>query len=143
MTFNKKAALALSIVIGLFVFYITKSSQPHVSIRGHRVYIEIADTHKKREVGLMNRLSLESNKGMLFVYTQPQAIYIWMKNTHIPLDIVWINKHKEIIHIEKNTVPMSTEILAANTHAQYILEINAGLCDLYSFNKGDKVIINL
>jgi uncharacterized protein len=137
VAFNKKAALALSIVIGLFVFYSQRGVHSSISIRNHKFYVEVADTKEKREIGLLNIHSLDEDKGMIFIYTHPQPIYIWMKNTYVSLDILWVNQNKHIVHIEQHTKPLSTHILESLYEAQYILEINAGLCDKYKFSLGD------
>jgi uncharacterized protein len=139
MAFNKKATLTLSIVIGFFVYYTFPEKSPAVIINTHRIKIELANTPETRSLGLMNRQSLDINTGMLFTYNKEQFIRIWMKNTHIPLDIIWINKHKEIIHIEKETTPQSQTILSADNLAQYVLEVNAGISNIYAFEVGNKV----
>ena len=89
----------------------------------------------------MHRHYLPENQGMLFIYNHPRKIRMWMKNTKIPLDIIWISEKKTIQHIEKETTPLSKTILTAPSpiKSNYILEINAGLTTSNNIRIGDRV----
>ncbi len=103
--------------------------------------IELAKTPEERARGLMYREYLQENKGMLFIFTE-EAIYpFWMKNTLIPLDIIWINSNEEIIYIASNVLPCKEQCssINPNDNALYVLEVNANLSEKYNFNIGDKV----
>jgi hypothetical protein len=109
---------------------------------GAIIQAEIADTPLKRATGLMYRDHLDKNRGMLFVFGQPQAWGFWMKNTRIPLDMIWLNAQKRVIHIERQ-VPICTKtddscpLYKPNTDdAVYVLEIAAGLAEAYKIAKG-------
>jgi len=98
----------------------------------HCFSVEIADTNAKRERGLMFRASLEKNKGMLFVFEKEGDYPFWMKNTLIPLDIIWMDQSGQIVYASKNLQPCGgTDCPATDpeVNAKYVLEINAGLMD--------------
>ena len=102
--------------------------------------IEIADTDFDVQTGLMYRDSMENNQGMLFVFNDEKERYFYMKNTKIPLDIIYINSDKEIVSIQKNAKPFDESSLPSNAPAKYILEMNAGLVNQLSISIGDRVI---
>ncbi len=105
--------------------------------------VEKVNTPSEREKGLMFRYSLDENKGMLFVFENESIYSFWMKNTYIPLDMIWINEGKQVVFVFKNTTPCK-EICPPITplsNAKYVLEINAGLADKYDINIGDEARI--
>ncbi len=101
--------------------------------------IEIADTQEKRVRGLMYREHLGENQGMLFVFPQETYQAFWMKNTVIPLDMIFVNKNREIINIAKNTTPFSEQTYPSEKPAIYVIEVNAGFTDKYGIKPGDKI----
>lgn len=101
--------------------------------------IEIADDDYQTQTGLMYRNSMEKNQGMLFVFPDEQYHSFYMKNTKIPLDIIYIGADKKIVSIQKNAQPMDDSSLPSNAPAQYVLEINAGLSDAWNLEVGDKI----
>lgn len=101
--------------------------------------IEIADNDAKRMQGLMYRDSMSENKGMLFIFPDELERSFWMKNTIMPLDIIYINAGKQIITIQKNTAPYSEDSVPSNGPAKYVLEVNAGFCDRHSVKVGDHI----
>ena len=86
--------------------------------------VEIAKTAKEKEQGLMNRKHLDEDKGMLFVYDRPQTVGFWMKNTYVPLDIIFINEDQEVLSIYHGK-PM-TKTIAEEDGVKYVLEVNQG-----------------
>lgn len=103
--------------------------------------VEIADTNSERMVGLMDREYLKNETGMLFIFENEDIYPFWMKNTLIPLDIIWINSNLEVVHIERS-VPCVTDeciIYTPSEKAIYVLEINAGLADGNNISQGSKV----
>ncbi len=104
-----------------------------------RFDIEFARDDYERETGLMYRKTMQDNQAMLFIFKDEQPRYFWMKNTYIPLDIIYINAGKQIVSIAKNAQPMDETSLPSRLPAQYVLEIKAGLSDEYALQKGDKV----
>ncbi len=101
--------------------------------------IEIADTDFDIQTGLMYRNSMEKNQGMLFVFEDESERYFYMKNTKIPLDIIYVNNGKTIVSFQKNTKPFDETSLPSNAPAKYVLEINAGLVDSWNLKVGDSL----
>ncbi|WP_179345552.1 DUF192 domain-containing protein [Winogradskyella ursingii] len=104
--------------------------------------IEIADNEYETQTGLMYRTSMEQNQGMLFIFPDEQLRSFYMKNTKIPLDIIYIDEDKTIVSFQKNAQPMDESSLPSNVPAKYVLEINAGLADVWGFEVGDKIASN-
>jgi len=104
-----------------------------------QIDIEISDNDEERMRGLMDRLNLPENAGMLFIFPNEEPRSFWMKNTFISLDIIYINSKKEIVSIQKYTQPKSTYSIPSERPATYVLEVNAGFTDKYSIQPGDKI----
>ena len=84
--------------------------------------VEVAETEAQKLQGLQGRDSLGSDEGMLFIYEKPQDVAFWMKDTKIPLDIIFIDEDQEVISIAKGE-PMSEDLME-ETDVQYVLELN-------------------
>jgi len=113
-----------------------------VCIKENCFDVEIADTAKEREIGLMNREHLAKNSGMLFVFEKEDIYNFWMKNTLIPLDIIWIDGNNKIIFIKENAEPCKIEqceTFEPKQKAKYVLEINGGLADELGIEIGDEI----
>ena len=106
----------------------------------HNFNIEVATTREEQALGLMFRRSLPENAGMLFVYKRPQAAAMWMKNTLIPLDMVFIAPDGSVLRIETNTEPFSTAVIRSEGAVSAVLELNAGQADKIGLKRGDKVV---
>ena len=103
--------------------------------------VEIADTKEKREKGLMFRSVLEEGEGLLFVLPKPYFANIWMKNTVLSLDIIFISEDNIIVDLLKEALPLSEEIYSSRMKTKYILEINSGLIEKLGIVIGDEVHI--
>jgi uncharacterized membrane protein (UPF0127 family) len=118
-------------------------AQPQVSIESAKgevsFQVEIAATPEKREVGLMYRRELPPNRGMLFIFPAEKVNSFWMKNTPIPLDMIFISRERKIVGIVHDTVPFSLDGRSVTVPSQYVLEINGGLSRRYGFKAGDAV----
>ena len=101
--------------------------------------IEIADTDFEIQTGLMYRESMQNNQGMLFVFVDEENRFFYMKNTKIPLDLIYINSKKNIVGFQKNAKPFDETSLPSNAPAKYVLEINAGLIDQLKIAIGDRI----
>ena len=101
--------------------------------------IEIVDTEAEITTGLMYRRSMPVNAGMLFVFDRPEPRSFWMKNTHIPLDIIFIDDFQRIVTIQANTRPMSEASVPSSKPAQYVLEVNAGFCQQQGITEGSYI----
>lgn len=144
----------LFFVLVLSPFFSQKLTRGTVCIHTHCFEVQVAKTFWQKEKGLMFRESLEKNEGMLFVFEKEGNYPFWMKNTLIPLDMIWINQKKEIVFIKENALPCKNlfafekredenncPVIDPNTNAKYVLEINGGASEEMGFILGNKVII--
>ena len=102
-----------------------------------QIDIEIADNAQDRAKGMMHRTNMPDNRGMLFIFSQEGEQSFWMKNTLISLDIMYVNKNKEIVTIYKHTQPYSENPIPSFKKAMYVVETIAGFCDKYNVEEGD------
>ena len=101
--------------------------------------VEIADSPAKRELGLQYRRDLASDRGMIFLFSAESEQTFWMKNTPIPLDMIFISRELKIVGIVEQTVPFSLDPRSVSKPSQYVLEINGGLAKRYGIRPGDSV----
>ena len=101
--------------------------------------IEIAETDYERQRGLMDRTSMKDDQAMLFIFPDVQVRSFYMKNTKIPLDIIYLDGNKTIVSFQKNAKPFDESSLPSGAPAQYVLEINAGLSDEWQLEVGDRM----
>lgn len=101
--------------------------------------VEMATTDAERETGLMYRKELADGRGMLFDFTPEQEVSMWMKNTYIPLDMIFIRADGRILRIAENTEPLSTRIIPSGGLAKGVLEVIAGTAKKYGIAPGDVV----
>ncbi|MBJ6366944.1 DUF192 domain-containing protein [Snuella sedimenti] len=101
--------------------------------------IEIADTDYDIQTGLMYRNAMLNNQGMLFVFKDAQERYFYMKNTRFPLDIIYISDKNTIVSFQKNAKPFDETSLPSNAPAKHVLEVNAGLVDIWGLAIGDSI----
>ena len=105
---------------------------------------EIADSLPKIRTGLMHRESLDEDKGMIFIFEKEEIYPFWMKNTLIPLDMIWVNFDKEIVYIE-HAVPCEADPCISynpDVAALYVIEVNAGFTEKYGIELGDIIEIS-
>ena len=105
----------------------------------HSFNIEVATTDRERSLGLMFRRSLPENAGMLFLYDRAQPAAMWMKNTLIPLDMVFISADGKVHRIEQNAEPFSTSLIPSEGPVVGVLELNGGEAAKIGLKRGDKV----
>jgi len=101
--------------------------------------IEIADNDYERTRGLMYRHSLPDNAGMLFIFEQSGPLSFWMRNTYIPLDIIFADENRQIVTIQKNKKPLSYAQIPSKRNSKYVVEVNSGFCDKYGVAVGDYI----
>ncbi len=101
--------------------------------------IELADTEAKRVQGMMHRRSMGLKQGMLFIFDREERQSFWMKNTHIALDIVFVNEAKEIVHIAPNCAPYSMRAIPSYEYAKFVVEVNSGYCKDKGIKVGDSI----
>lgn len=124
-------------------FFSGLGSGSSVEIQNQKFSVEVAKDDNSRQIGLSGRNSLDQNKGMVFLFDKKGKYSFWMKNTLIPLDIIFIDEDK-IVHIAKNAKPEkdivgTLPIYTTPYEADKVLEINGGLSDKYKFKNGDTV----
>ncbi len=104
-----------------------------------KINIEVADDDASRQMGLMNRSFMSNEQGMLFIFDKEEPQAFWMRNTIIPLDIIYVNTKKEIVSIAEDATPFSDKSLPSKGPAIYVVEVNAGFCAQYGITSGYKV----
>jgi len=135
--------IIILIIISIFIYQNNKNVEEtsQVCINEKCFNVELAETDAERANGLSNRNFLDENNGMLFIFQEYGIYNFWMKETLIPLDIIWINENK-IVYIERNAQPCLEAfcpIFNPNQTANYVLEINGNLSGKYNFNIDDNV----
>lgn len=136
--------LALILGLGLPLSAQAETCRPErIELRGSwgqtSFHIEIADDEAERARGLMFRESLPRGAGMLFVYPKPQRAAFWMKNTLIPLDIIFLDQTGQVTGIQANAIPGDLTPLPGGDQVFAVLEINAGLAARYGISMGTEV----
>jgi uncharacterized membrane protein (UPF0127 family) len=106
----------------------------------HSYTVEVADTDRERAKGLMFRRSLPKKSGMIFLYDPPQPVGMWMRNTYIPLDMVFITAKGTVRRVETNTQPFTTDIILSGGPVAAVLELNAGEAAEIGLKPGDRVV---
>lgn len=99
--------------------------------------IEIADTDSKRQIGLMNRSHMAEDQGMLFIFERMNNTGFWMKDTRIPLDIMFIAEDSTVINVQRNARPHDKTNYAAEAPYRYVLEVNGGKSDQWGIVEGE------
>lgn len=108
--------------------------------RSHRFEVELALTSAQHAQGLMYRRRLRADAGMLFVYGRDRPVSMWMKNTFIPLDMLFIARDGRIVRVAERTVPGSLESISAGRPVAAVLELNAGTAARLGIKPGDRVV---
>lgn len=106
----------------------------------HVFHVEIADTDERRALGLMYRTSLAADAGMLFDFKQDEDVAMWMRNTRIPLDMLFIDRTGKIVNIAERAVPFSEATISSAAPVRAVLEVNGGTVDRLGIKPGDQVL---
>ncbi|MCH4824060.1 DUF192 domain-containing protein [Gramella lutea] len=101
--------------------------------------IELAETPYEHQTGLMYRESMEDDQGMLFIYDTERVRSFYMKNTYIPLDIIYYDADSTLVSIQKNATPRDETSLPSDGPTKFVLEINGGLSDEWGIEDGDRI----
>jgi uncharacterized membrane protein (UPF0127 family) len=101
--------------------------------------VEIADESFEQQRGLMFRTDLPTRRGMLFAFGKTRLVTMWMKNTPLPLDMVFLNADGTVAHIAERTTPFSEEIVSSGGEVAFALELNAGVSRLIGLKVGDRL----
>ncbi len=113
------------------------------SQNGHRTVfmVEVVTTPEAMQKGLMGRTRLAADRGMLFDFTATQPVTMWMKNTLIPLDMLFIKADNTIVFIAENTTPESLDKITAGQPVRYVLELKGGTARRANIRVGDRLIV--
>ncbi len=129
------------LLIGIIIFEKGGNRKEEICSGVNCFSLEVVDTEEKRALGLMFRESLAEDSGMFFVFDSPGKHTFWMKDTFIPLDIIWLDEELQIVSIKENATPCFSdrecEIFKPDKEAKYVLEINAGKARELGLEEGD------
>lgn len=154
MLWNCALRLGKSALRALFLFVLlvlypahadeTFEREPLTLVRtdGSRVLltVELALTAAQREQGLMYRKQMPEDEGMLFDFGETRMVYMWMKNTDLPLDMLFLDEKGVVTHIHERAQPQSTEIITSVDPVRYVIELNAGSVSRLRIAKGSKAV---
>lgn len=105
----------------------------------HTFTVELALDAEQRALGLMNRREMAADHGMLFDFGQTRQVLMWMKNTYLPLDMLFILTDGKVATIRENAVPLSEAIIDSRVPVAFVLEVNAGTVKRLGLHEGDRV----
>lgn len=135
--------LLLALGISLIVSACHAQPSTWVELRGRRFAVEVVDTEPLRQRGLMFRESLPADQGMLFVFAGEQPLAFWMKNTLIPLDILYFDANRRLVSVARNVPPCKSAVCPNYPSAGpglYTLELNAGTAGELGVARGDELV---
>ena len=136
--------LTFALLIPAYPLWAATLPTEQIELAHHHFTVEIANTDAERERGLMFRVHMAADHGMLFVFPDEQPRYFWMKNTLIPLDIIFFDAHKRLINVSADTPRCKADpcpTYASSAPAKYVLELNAGMAAKLGLKAGDKFTI--
>lgn len=136
----------LTAVLTLFACAACALGKPYVELKGQRFTVEIADEPEKQALGLMFRRSLPDDHGMLFMFPREAPRSFWMKNTRIPLDIMYFGGDLRLVSVAANAQPCRVEQCPGYPSAgpaRYVLELNAGKASELGLVPGDAMVLHL
>ena len=140
--------MRLVVIVSLFLMYnlceVSASVKSELSIitsngSKHNFLVEVAKTEEEKKIGLMFRKTLAKNAGMLFLYKREALRLMWMKNTFIPLDILFIDKNGVIKRVVKRTIPHSLATISSRQSVLAVLELSGGITSSLEIKKGDRI----
>jgi len=144
---NVIAFIFLVVLVPIFLVMLQKNlKQEQVCINEYCFSVEVVETSIARAKGLMFRRELADDSGMLFIFNDEKLRSFWMKNTFIPVDMIFLDKNKEVVSIEKNVQPCVTKDcprVRPKEKSKYVLELNANIADKINLGIGDKLQFNL
>ena len=133
---------SLLILLAVFLLSACEAGEPWVEVKGKRFVVEVAADDATRARGLMFRDELGDDRGMFFLFSREQPRSFWMRNTRIPLDIIYLDRHLEVVSIAADTPPCRTRrcpSYPSRGPAQFVLEINAGQAASLGLERGDAI----
>lgn len=136
------AAVVIFLLLLLLTFILSRKSTK-VTVGGQTFSVKVAKTDKEKQVGLSETKKLDKNKGMLFIFDNPDYYAFWMKNMKFPIDIIYINGDKVtyVVHSAPAPTGSNLPIYQPNEKSDKVLEINSGLSKTYNIKAGSPVKI--
>jgi hypothetical protein len=147
MTRQTLSLVAAAIAASLFAFsaeaQLQRFATSELTIVGatgpHRFTVEVAETPEQMEQGLMFRRTMPPDAGMLFDYKTPTVATMWMRNTLIPLDMLFVDAQGRIVNIHERAVPQTLDVIAAEAPVRAVIELNGGTAARLGIAPGDRV----
>jgi len=142
---RNKAVLLIILVLMVTSYFVFTSGSQGATARlitatgEHAIEVELADTPQTRETGLMNRSEMAADHGMLFDFKDTRPVAMWMKNTLIPLDMLFLDERGRVVNVAVNAKPLSLDIIPSAGPVRYVLEINGGAAARYGAKAGDRL----
>lgn len=139
-------ALALTLAFCLMSAAVLANPRATVTIEAaeqqHRFEVEVVATPESRSQGLMYRSELAEDAGMLFVFERPAEVAFWMRNTYIPLDLIFIDRHGSIVRIHPRAQPHDDTLISSGQPVTHVLEINGGLAADLGIETGQRMTLS-
>ena len=133
--------LGVLLVLALCSLFSEGLSTPVLLMGHNRFNLEVARTEESQELGLSDRLSLAEDDAMLFVFPKPDIKCFWMKDMHFPIDILWLDSNKRVMHMELGLSPDSyPNSYCPSIPSSYTVEVNAGMAKQNDVRIGSKLI---
>lgn len=144
MSKNLTISLILLIAIPIVIFFFYKKNPPqfdsvNLKIKDVDYKLEVAKSMSQKSTGLSNRTNLCSNCGMIFVFSQEGSLPFWMKDTLIPLDMIWINSKGEVVDIKNVSKTKSLDIIQNSAPAKFVIELNLNETQKINLKIGDTI----
>lgn len=140
-----RASLLLAALLCLAATGCRAQPEHWVELRGKRFHVELAADEPARQRGLMHRESMPAGHGMLFVFPRQEPLAFWMKNTLIPLDILYFDSERRLVSVAREVPPcrsLSCPVYPSRAPAQYVLELNSGLAREIGVQTGDELVFS-
>ena len=137
-------AFIIALVVAAYFVFTSNSIGSNATLvtatGNHRIAVEIADTPQTRETGLMHREELADDTGMLFDFREIRPVSMWMRNTLIPLDMLFVRENGTVARVARNAVPLDLTPIPSGEPVRYVLEIAGGAAETYGVAEGDRLI---
>lgn len=131
--------IAATGALSAWYFFLQPTNSTRIGFAGVTLTVELAKTSAEQERGLSYRDSMPLDHGMLFVFDKEATLGFWMHEMRFPLDIIWFNSQRQVVHIEQNLKPCTPQncpVFSPSTNAMYVLEVNAGFVESHNVTLG-------
>ncbi len=136
-------SVILAILISFSIYFSKSKENPYLEINNTKINLIVSDTEGLRTKGLSDTKELKDNEAMLFIFSVPSKYGFWMKDMSYPIDIIWLDEDKKVVHIEKNASPESyPKVFFPPENSLYVLEFNGGFSTRNSITVGNFLDFN-